>query len=267
MKWITIGGAIVICAVWLGVSALTFKTQPVKIQDQSAEDVQFQQDEENPSLRDQRKAKQQAIWREQAVAENPIIADLEKARVFVYFNDGKAVLVNYGSRKDTADGDLLILQKVPTLKTVSLETTAITGKGLMHLKKLPLLEELWLDSCTSITDEDMQILVPFPKLRVLNLPFTGVGDKALVHVARLRNLERLCLHATGITDAGLSHIAAMPKLQSLSLGYTGVTDKGLATLLQAPRLRWLALSSGKRVTKDGIREFQKALPNVEIVDQ
>jgi hypothetical protein len=208
------------------------------------------------------KERQQAVWRLQALRQFPALADLEAAGIYFFYDQGNAVLVNYCGRRHTTDDEVGALQNVPTLRTVSLETTSVSGKGLEHLTMLPQLEEVWLDSCDRIRDKDLEVLARLPKLRRLNLPFTNLGDGALDSLKGAPAIESLSLHATAVTDAGLRHLPSM-KIRSLWLSYTKVTDASVPTLIRCSELRWLAVG-GSRISKDGIKALQRARPDLAI---
>ena len=91
---------------------------------------------------------------------------------------------------------------------VFLQFSEITDAGLVHLKGLTKLEELWL------TD-------------------TQITDAGLVHLKGLTKLEWLLLSNTQITDAGLVHLKGLTKLKELLLTDTQVSDEGVKGLQQA----------------------------------
>jgi hypothetical protein len=67
-----------------------------------------------------------------------------------------------------------------------------------------------------------------------------------------------------ITDAGLVHLERLTGLQNLSLSGTQVTDNGLVCLTGLTGLRRLFLFDATPVTREGVQQLQKALPNLKI---
>ena len=153
------------------------------------------------------------------------------------------------------------LQKLEALYFVSnLQTTV---EGLKEVVKLQNLKGLYLNG-TNVTDEGLKELVKLQKLKVLELKGTKITDEGLKEVAKLRNLTGLNLSSIpGITDQGLKEVANLQNLRMINLWGINVTDEGLKELAKLQNLRNLLLNNTK-VTKAGVAELQKALPNCQI---
>jgi hypothetical protein len=67
-----------------------------------------------------------------------------------------------------------------------------------------------------------------------------------------------------ITDAALEKLKAFPQLKSLSLANTKVTDAGLKHLEGLSQLKELTIHFTPKVTEAGVRDLQKALPDLKI---
>ena len=91
---------------------------------------------------------------------------------------------------------------------LSLRMTQISSAGLEQLRRLPELQDLWLDN-------------------------TQINDDALKHLSGLKKLLWLFLDNTLVTDAGLDQLKALPQLAGLSLQGTRVTHEGVKKLQQA----------------------------------
>jgi hypothetical protein len=99
----------------------------------------------------------------------------------------------------------------------------------------------------------------------------SVRDAALVPLKDLPKLQELTLGQTRITDVGLQHLARLKNLKVLDLStgfdqdlvFPDVTDAGLESLKKLANLRTLVLK-GTRVTDEGVKEFQRALPNCKV---
>ena len=116
------------------------------------------------------------------------VAELEKLGATIIPNaQGEIVIVDFNNTQDKAQ---------------------VTDAGLVHLKEMTKLEELWLIG-------------------------TQVTDAGLVHLKGLTKLKRLDLKGTLITDAGLEHLKGLTQLKKLQLDDTPVTATGVAELKKA----------------------------------
>jgi internalin A len=69
------------------------------------------------------------------------------------------------------------------------------------------------------------------------------------------------LRLTKITDAGVMVVAKLKKLTYLSLAYTKITDAGLKEVAKMQQLEKVNLYGNPNLTKPGVAELKKALPN------
>lgn len=100
----------------------------------------------------------------------------------------------------------------------------------------------------------------FTRVVRVNLDSTEVTDADLEHLECLTQLQWLNLFNTGVTDAGLEHLKGLTQLQRLELGgATKVTDAGLEHLKGLTELGGLFLG-GTKVTEEGEKKLQQALP-------
>ena len=111
-------------------------------------------------------------------------------------------------------------------------TVQTTDAGMVHLKGLTELKELWFDA-SQITDAGLVHLEDLTKLKWLWFWNTQVTDAGLVHLRGLTKLEVLSLGGTQITDAGLVHLEGLTELKVLHLWDTQITDEGVEKLQQA----------------------------------
>lgn len=117
-------------------------------------------------------------------------------------------------------------------------------------------------SGTDVTDDDLAILKNLPSLETLILSRTDISDAGLKHLKGLTSLRQLNLPAR-TTDHGLKHLERLAKLQTLYLIDTQISDAGLKYLKGLQSLR-VVLLNGTRVTADGARDLQRALPRARI---
>jgi hypothetical protein len=93
-----------------------------------------------------------------------------------------------------------------------------------------------------VTDDGVKELAALTNLTTLDLSGTRVADEGVKALTALTNLTELNLFATKVTDAGLKHLAALKKLTVLNV-----------------------YGASSRVTDEGVKELQKALPKCKIV--
>ena len=77
----------------------------------------------------------------------------------------------------------------------------------------------------AVTDEDLANIVKIPNLGALTLNSTGVTDAGLAHLNAAPELRLLSLNGTAITDSGLKYVAAHGLLTNLALNDTPITRK------------------------------------------
>jgi hypothetical protein len=119
------------------------------------------------------------------------------------------------------------------------------------------------------------ILINFhrlPNLKSLTFMESDLSDDRLQTVSNIKQLKDLILIGTGVTDNGLRYLQTMQNLESLKISCTtlndtvsstAVSDKGLAYLTELRNLKSLTLTN-TRVTAEGVRKLQQALPNCKI---
>ena len=88
-------------------------------------------------------------------------------------------------------------------------------------------------------------------LNELRGPLTGVAAKYRTFVERLKAISPV------------EAVAKLQQLTTLGLDNTQITDAGLKELAEVHKLKYLVLIKTK-VTKEGVAELKKALPNCKI---
>eukprot|EP00984_Skeletonema_dohrnii_P003939 scaffold1350_cov137-Skeletonema_dohrnii-CCMP3373.AAC.19 len=138
--------------------------------------------------------------------------------------------------------------KVDALKSLELNYSAVRDSHISHLKHLPMLEELNLDSClvgdyaiAHLADNDV-----VPNLTTLDLADTDISDFAMQKIAQFEHLKSLSLFYCNISNAGLRHLSSMKKLEVLNLDSREIGDDGLrcAYLSKIKTLTSLELCGG-----------------------
>ena len=132
-----------------------------------------------------------------------------------------------------SDAGLVHLRGLTRLKTLYLESYAITGAGLKNLEGLTRLERL--DFCfVPVDDAGLAHLKGLSSLKALSIPVGDrVTDAGLAHLEGLSSLEVLHITDSLITDAGLASVARLTRLKELNLRGSKITDAGIGALRQS----------------------------------
>ena len=156
--------------------------------------------------------------------------------VFAFFTAALSAQGNAEKDKALAEIKNLGGVLVPFPFSVSFGAKGVTDDGLVHLKKLPDLEALYLRKC-NVTDAGMKNLSGLTKLQYLYLGQTEVTDKGLENLKGMTKLKALSLIGTQVTDKGLVNLKGLKSLQTLEIKDTQITDAGVATLKKSlPKL-------------------------------
>jgi hypothetical protein len=187
------------------------------------------------------------------------------------------------------DAGIKHLQHLTRLRKLYLRHTSVSDAGLVYLKDLTKLEELDL-AMTHVTDAGLKQLAPLTRLRYLDLYQNKISDEGLTVIGQMSQLETLMLGnasvtdaglqklknlkhlqwldigGSRITDAGLGYVEGMRELRQLGLYRTQISDAGLVRLARLARLEELNLLDirATRITPDGIKKLQQALPGRRI---
>jgi WD40 repeat protein len=188
-------------------------------------------------------------------------------------------------------GKVAIDEKSPDkpVVEVNLSYGPVTDAGLAYLKGLPQLQSLNLEECGKITDAGLANVKGLTRLKMLNLRRTNITDAGMVNLKGLTQLDVLMLESISegrdVTDAGLANLKGLTQLTALILVNAKITDAGLADLKGLTRLyilnleectkitdagltnlkgmtklHWLKLD-GTAVTKDGVKDLKRSLPD------
>jgi len=158
------------------------------------------------------------------------------------------------------DEGLVFLKNLDSLKELWLVKTQITDAGLAHLSNLRMLEILFL-SRTKLKGEGLAFLKEVPALKHLSLEQTNFDHIGLANCRKWSDtLEGLWLEDTNISDADLAHLTDFKALKTLKLSNTSITDAGLVHIKKLNSLENLSLDS-TFITDDGLMSL-KDLPNL-----
>jgi beta-lactamase regulating signal transducer with metallopeptidase domain len=151
------------------------------------------------------------------------------------------------------------------LKSLALDRTDITDKGLKYLTNLSSLEYLGVPY--RITDKVMAHIAALTSLKGITFPGGGRGvtNAGLRHLSKLTSLEEVYLAGERMGDAGLAHLRDLPRLKYLAVYGSGFTDKGLVHVKDIPSLRILSFhESLPRITDAGLAHIAD-MPNLELL--
>lgn len=184
------------------------------------------------------------------------------------------------------DATMALIGQLTNIKEfVIFGSPQVTDTGLAHISGLTNLQFLNLFNA-KITDNGLAHLSGLKNLKVLNLGQTRVSDAGLAHLSGLINLKELGLSRTNITGSGLAHLSGL-NFEDIILSDTPITNEGLAGLSKLT-FKYLFLTNdkitdaglvhlyglknvkgidlkGTEVTRAGIAELKKHLPNTDII--
>ena len=158
--------------------------------------------------------------------------------------------------------DLAALKSLPSLESLTLSSSRITGEGLKHVAVLKNLNTLRLDF-TQVDNEGIASLRPLENLKSLSCSMTRVNSlEPFRHLPRLRSLQ---LAGTELGDEGLTPLSGdpgFPSLVSLNLDGTKVTNQGILQLGTLPRLKEFSVR-GTSVNREGYDVFRRQFPRID----
>jgi serine/threonine protein kinase/Leucine-rich repeat (LRR) protein len=160
----------------------------------------------------------------------------------------------HGDNSQTAIGDIIGLECIPTLEVVWLSGTSVTD--VRHLASAKALKRLVL-SDTKVTTEGTKGLESIPTLEELLLWSTSVTD--VRHLASAKALKQLSITDTKVTTEGTMGLESIPTLETLRLESTSVAD--VRHLASAKALKHLDLR-GTKVTTESTKGLE-CIPTLE----
>lgn len=156
----------------------------------------------------------------------------------------KNVLISSGEIKGVVlngahvtDNDIIpLLEALPDLSALHLDSCSVTDKTLAAIKDRPIVELSLVN--TLVTDEGMASIVSIPNPMMLSLRNADITDHGLLTLGKGSFIGRLDLGGTKITDAGLIQFAKSGCRVVLTVRDTAVTKEGIEKALSLnPNLR------------------------------
>jgi len=143
---------------------------------------------------------------------------------------------------DMAGRGMEIIESMP-LKRLNLKQCLISEGTMVHISKVPTLEELYLTRTVGVTREGVDTISVLKNLRVLCLENQPVTDEWMPSILNLKNLEDLSLRRCGEFEGNnIEMLAALPRLRSLTISYTQFKRQNLPKLAKLTNLRYLGMA-------------------------
>jgi RNA polymerase sigma factor (sigma-70 family) len=184
-----------------------------------------------------------------------------------------AMLKNVGISKDQGlddnqvqvtlltDRAMSYLSKLTKLKTLDLNRADISQAGLKQLMTLTNLEEADISPCGL----NRETALPFQAMTKLrSLEYFNVDDGVVGTLSKITSLEHLNLWSGDVTDVSTNYFASLTNLNHLEVRGNQMTDAGLLQLAQLPKLKYLDFEYANKITQDGLAQFRKLRPDVEL---
>jgi hypothetical protein len=178
--------------------------------------------------------------------EGPKVGDRELAELCDHLRHVPGAKSLVLEKTSVSDKGLAAVARLTRLRSLQITAAPLTGDGLGKLARLDDLVILDLGR-TKVTDEGLARLKGPKHLKELLLPGTPVTDKGLAVLGKLSELEELDLSETAVTNAGLAEVKGLKQLQGLNLSGTKITAGALKPLAELEQLRDLSLG-GTAVT-------------------
>lgn len=162
-------------------------------------------------------------------------------------------------RSSLRPGDLDLLQQLPEIGWIQLESTEASELAFEKIAKLP---NLWAVDFFDVRLESagLRHLAASPKLEALNFVDTILDETALKNIASCRHVTGLRL--TDISDDSLRHLSRLHGLKGLGINNCRLTDAGAKLLVdEFPELTTLVIFNAS-FSDAAVAEFAR-LPKLE----
>ena len=141
--------------------------------------------------------------------------------------------------------EMRLIEKLRGLRKLQLLGDKIDDESLIHLRELPVLNQLQLSAAIVREGRGLRHLSGVRELRDLRIYLCKLSPDGFRNIASIKTLERLELRSSCVNDESLESIANLTNLRVLDLDHTQVTDEGLLKLSTLKNLDSLVLSDTK----------------------
>lgn len=180
-----------------------------------------------------------------------------------YIRQLPTITVLHLSKTPIDDKSLQYVSQMKYVENLDLQSTNITGEGLLELTKLARLRYLNISYCKNLSPVDFKIIGALHSLVALDVFDDDVGS-GLLEWRRLK-LVRLRASQAMVSESGLSALNAMP-LKLLCLANDMLTDQGVRQMRTLP-LKFLRICTNPRITDasvDTLISMHSTLTNLDI---
>ena len=132
-----------------------------------------------------------------------------------------------GSSTRVNDEGLRPFAQYPALEILRLDRTELRGEGMVYLREVPTLRELYLHQAHRFGDAGLAALAGAPPCTP-STSIRRVTDAGLRSLRALPSLRTLLLGNTRIGDEGARQVTALNATEVLDLSETDLSDEGLA---------------------------------------
>lgn len=154
------------------------------------------------------------------------------------------------------------LSRLPKLRGILFEDTALTSVGLNGLSECQTLTTLKLKNANVDDDEALSPISKLRRLKAFILRPSRVGDRVLELLASIRSLKELSIHSPNLTDEGVKHLRRLPELEHLELSDCEITNQAVKDLaVNCPALISLWVDSTE--VTDAVLSDLASLPRLD----
>lgn len=147
---------------------------------------------------------------------------------------------------------------------IQLYTDEVNDATLAVIAKLPRIDSLIVKS-DGVTNKGLAVLAHANGLMAVDIRSANVTAAGYLQLKDLASLRSLILRQnTAVNDTWLADILELKQVRYLTLRYSGITNRGLEELQQATWLDLIDLM-GTKVSPEGVKQLQQALPKCRIV--
>ena len=109
--------------------------------------------------------------------------------------------------------DVALISQLPSLQNVDFDDTGVTDDDLLHLKELPCLRVLFLNS-TSISKIGLEHLIETP-VEILHLQAcSNIDDRCIPVLSRIQSLKKLSIDKRNFSESGIQQLeSALPNCE------------------------------------------------------
>lgn len=177
------------------------------------------------------------------------IAEYYKEEIPKNYNPDEVLFLSLSHNKEIDNNWLKKIGELTSLKSLHIDKTNISDKGVQYLESLKNLRHLNLRG-VNITDSSLEVISKLASLEALWLNDTKIEGKKLNLLSNCKNLNELFLGKTYISDKTLKSVSELSELEDLSVSDTKITLKSLSLFRSLPNLKYLD------ITNTGINEYE-----------